>query len=60
MKITVIITSFKEPKTIGRAIDAFLSQKTERKFDIVVSAPDEETLKVARIYSKNNKNSRGK
>jgi len=56
MKITVIITSFKEPKTIGRAIDAFLSQKTERKFDIVVSAPDEETLKVARIYSKNNKN----
>ncbi|MEK6792515.1 MAG: glycosyltransferase family 2 protein [Nanoarchaeota archaeon] len=52
MKITVIITSFKEPKTIGRAIEAMLSQKTKIKYNIWVSAPDEETLNVVRKYSK--------
>ncbi len=50
MKTTVIITSFKEPKTIGKAIESFLKQKTKRKFDILVSAPDQETLDVARKY----------
>ncbi|MEK6894807.1 MAG: glycosyltransferase family 2 protein [Nanoarchaeota archaeon] len=50
MKTTVVITSFKEPKTIGKTIDSFLKQKTKRKFEIIVSAPDEETLDVARKY----------
>lgn len=50
MKTTVIITSFKEPKTIGRAIEAFQNQKTKNKFDILVSAPDKETLDAARKY----------
>lgn len=52
MKTTVIITSFKEPKTIGRAIDSFLNQKTKSKFEIIVSAPDDETIKVAKRYKK--------
>ncbi len=47
---TVIITSFKEPKTIGRAIEAFQNQRTKRTFEILVSAPDKETLDVARKY----------
>ena len=55
MKITVIITSFKEPKTIGNAIESMLKQNTKRKYDIWVSAPDEETLGVARKYMKNQK-----
>jgi len=50
METTVIITSFKEPKTIGRAIEAFQKQKTKKKFDILVSAPDKETLDVAKKY----------
>ncbi|MEK6908445.1 MAG: glycosyltransferase [Nanoarchaeota archaeon] len=55
MKTTVIITSFKEPKTIGKAIESMLNQKTKRHYDILVSAPDEETLNVARKYAKKNK-----
>lgn len=50
MSATVIITSFKEPATIGRAIEAFQNQKTKRKFEILVSAPDKETLDVAKKY----------
>ena len=53
METTVIITSFKEPKTIGRAIEAFQKQKTKRKFDILVSAPDKETLDIAKKYKVN-------
>lgn len=52
---TVIITSFKEPKTIGKAIDSMLNQKTKYSYDVVVSAPDNETLNVAKRYSKINK-----
>lgn len=53
MKTTVIITSFKEPKTIGRAIESFQKQKTKRKFDLLVSAPDNETLNVVKKYKAN-------
>src|SRR3989338_338132 len=56
MEITVIVTSFKEPKTIGRAIDSLLNQRTKNKYNIIVSAPDDETLDVVKRYSKNNKN----
>jgi len=50
-KISAIITSYKEPETIGRAIDAFLDQK-EDLFEIIVTAPDYETLSVAKKYQK--------
>src|SRR3989344_2217344 len=52
--ISIIITSFKEPQTIGRAIESFLKQKI-KNYEIIVSAPDEETLNVARYYQKKNK-----
>ena len=52
--ISIIITSFKEPKTIGRAIEAFLEQKLSN-YELIVVAPDKETLDVARMYSKKNK-----
>lgn len=55
-EITVIITSFKEPKTIGKAIEAALNQKTNHAYSIVVSAPDKETLDVAREYASKYKN----
>jgi len=55
MKVTVIITSFKEPKTIGNAIKATLNQQVDFPYEIIVSAPDNETLNVARKYSLKNK-----
>lgn len=53
--ISIIITSFKEPKTIGKAIESFLNQKIKEKYEIIVSAPDEETLRVAKKYARKNK-----
>jgi len=53
--IDVIITSFKEPKTVGKAIESFLRQDIKEDYTITVSAPDEETLKVAREIGKKHK-----
>src|SRR3989344_6326490 len=57
MKISILITSFKEPKTIGKAIESFLSQNL-KNYEIIVSAPDKETLEVVKKYSKINNNVR--
>jgi len=48
--ISLVITSFKEPKTIGKAIESAINQKTSHKYEIIVSAPDKETLDVAKTY----------
>src|SRR3989344_9653202 len=53
--ITVIITSYKEPHLVGRAIEAVLKNKTKRKFEVVVAAPDEQTAKVIKKYAKKDK-----
>jgi len=53
-KITILVTAFKEP-TIGKAIESVLNQKTRRKYDVVVSAPDKETLDIAKKYAKKDK-----
>jgi len=52
--ISIIITSFKEPKTIGKAITSFTNQKIP-SYELIVSAPDEETLAVAKKYARSNK-----
>ncbi|MDP3881846.1 MAG: glycosyltransferase [Nanoarchaeota archaeon] len=49
--ISIIITSFKEEKTVGRAIEAFLNQAgIEEEVEIIVIAPDKETLHAAARY----------
>ena len=53
--ISIVITSFKEPKTIGKAIESFLNQNIKEKYELIISAPDKETLNIAREYSKKNK-----
>ncbi len=53
--ITVIITSFKEPHLVGKAIEAALNNKTTRKFEVLVAAPDEPTAKVIKTYAKKDK-----
>ena len=45
---SVIITAFREEKTIGRAIEALLPQIDFSKGELWVVAPDEATLRVAK------------
>lgn len=49
--ISVIITSYKEPKTIGRAIEA-VSSSVPPASEIIVVAPDRETLEEAEKFTK--------
>jgi biofilm PGA synthesis N-glycosyltransferase PgaC len=53
--ISIIITAFKEPRTIAKAIESFINQKIKEDYELIISAPDEETLNVAKDYSKKNK-----
>jgi len=48
--ISIIITGYKEPKTIGRSIESFQKQEIKEKYEIIVIAPDKETLNVAKKY----------
>lgn len=48
--ISIIITAFKEAKTIGRAIESILKQKPEN-YELLILAPDDETLDAAGKYS---------
>jgi cellulose synthase/poly-beta-1,6-N-acetylglucosamine synthase-like glycosyltransferase len=50
--ISIVITAFKEPKTIGKALDAILSQDIEENYEIVVACPDKETKEVVHSYAK--------
>ena len=50
--ISIIITSFKEPETIGKCIESIISQNIKYDYELIVSAPDIETLMVARDYKK--------
>jgi len=50
--ISIVITSFKEPDTIGQAIESIINQKIDYDYELIVSAPDLETLMVAKEYKK--------
>lgn len=52
--ISIIITAFKEPKTIGRAINSFISQNISEEYEIIISAPDKETIDAVKKYKKIN------
>jgi len=54
-KITLVITAFKEPGTIGKAIEHAQKQKTNYEYDILVSVPDKETLDIAKKYAEKDK-----
>lgn len=53
--ISIIITAYKEERTIGRAIESILKNKLPQYYEILVTSPDEDTLNIARQYSKKNK-----
>lgn len=48
--ISILITAYKEEKTIGKAIQAFKKQKLKQKYEIIVAAPDQPTLKQAKKH----------
>ncbi|MDD5086262.1 MAG: glycosyltransferase [Candidatus Nanoarchaeia archaeon] len=48
--ISIIITAYKEEKTIGKAIEAIRQSKIREKYEILVFAPDDETLNTAKKY----------
>ncbi len=50
--ISIIITSYKEAETIGKAIESFLKQDIKEEYEIIVSCPDKETVDVVKEYSK--------
>ena len=53
--ISIIINSFKEPNSIGKAIDSVLNNKIKEKYELIVAAPDEETASVIKQYAKKHK-----
>lgn len=55
LKITLLITAFEEPN-ISKALDCALNQKTNYEYQVILSAPDEKTLSVGKIYQKKYKN----
>jgi heptosyltransferase-2 len=54
-KITLVITAFKEPN-LKKCIDSAINQKTNYPYEIIISAPDENSLKIAGSYKRANKN----
>jgi cellulose synthase/poly-beta-1,6-N-acetylglucosamine synthase-like glycosyltransferase len=54
INLSIIVTAFKEEKTIGKAIKQIISQ-LPKSSEILVIAPDEPTLSVAKKLSKKDK-----
>lgn len=52
LKASVIISSAFEPKTIGKALKAILSQDSDQILEILVISPDPETAKIVDDYQK--------
>jgi cellulose synthase/poly-beta-1,6-N-acetylglucosamine synthase-like glycosyltransferase len=50
--ISIVITSFKEPVLIRKAIQAAMDNKINDKYELLVVAPDKETEEVVREFSK--------
>lgn len=48
-RITILITAFKEPN-IRKAIESAISQETNYQYEILISAPDKDTLDIAEKY----------
>jgi len=49
--ISIILTSYKEEKTIAKAIQSILDNKLKIDYEILIVAPDKETLDVAQIFA---------
>jgi cellulose synthase/poly-beta-1,6-N-acetylglucosamine synthase-like glycosyltransferase len=50
--ISIVITAFNEPDSIGKAINAILSQDISEDFELIVACPDPETKNIVLNYKK--------
>jgi len=50
-RVSLLITAFNEPN-ISKAIESALNQDTKYNYEVILSAPDKETLDIAKKYSK--------
>ena len=53
--ISVVITSFKEPILVKKAIQSIFDNEIKEKYELIVAAPDKETADVVKQFTKNNK-----
>ncbi|MBI2671675.1 glycosyltransferase [Candidatus Woesearchaeota archaeon] len=54
--ISIVVTSFKEPLLVKRAVNAILKNNIKEKYELIVASPDIETEKIVEELSKANKN----
>lgn len=50
--ISIILTAYREEKTIGRALLSIINQNIKENYELILSAPDDETLLEAKKYQK--------
>jgi cellulose synthase/poly-beta-1,6-N-acetylglucosamine synthase-like glycosyltransferase len=53
--ISIVITAFNEPETIGRAMDAIIEQDIPENYELIVACPDKETKEIVLEYAEENK-----
>jgi cellulose synthase/poly-beta-1,6-N-acetylglucosamine synthase-like glycosyltransferase len=56
--LTIIITTSREERTIGRAVEAFLTQELPPDYELLVACPDEETAAAVASYAARNEHVR--
>lgn len=52
VRLSIVITAFKEPKTIGKAIQSFIEQDIGVSYELIGVAPDEETSDIIKEYGR--------
>lgn len=50
--ISIIINTFNEPHTIGKAIESFVKQSINERYELLVICPDEKTINIIKSYVK--------
>ncbi|MDD5178572.1 MAG: glycosyltransferase [Candidatus Nanoarchaeia archaeon] len=51
-KLSIVITAFKEEKTIAKAIESIIKQKIDYPYELIVSSPDKPTTEIVNSYSR--------
>ncbi|MEN9626410.1 MAG: hypothetical protein RL557_738 [archaeon] len=53
--ISIVINSFNESATIGKSIESIIHQHIKYDYELIISTPDDETVKIVQAYQKKNK-----
>jgi len=48
--LSIVITTYKEERTIGKAIDSIISQKIPEKYELIIVCPDQPTIQIIKKY----------